>query len=172
MKALSLKGKGFKGSLKGAEIVVHRRWAKCRNAKVFRGETVSKVAQPAPPQPNSEVEILDGPNSKLELLARLGPNPKLELLARLGPNPKLELLARLGLNPKLELLARLGLNPKLELLARLGPNPKLELLARLGPTFLSAVSRLNIRYPKFSLHPLKVALCRTLLINARRRRYS
>ena len=136
VKALSLKGKGFKGPLKGAEIVVHRGWAKCRNAKVFRGETVSKVAQPAPPQPNSEVEILDGPNSKLELLARLGPNPKLELLARLGPNSKLELLARLG------------------------------------PTFLSAASRLNIRYPKFRLHPLKVALCRTLLINARRRRYS
>ena len=43
LKTLSLKGKGFKGPLKGAETVVHRRLAKICNAKVVRGEPVNAL---------------------------------------------------------------------------------------------------------------------------------
>jgi len=81
VKTLCLKGKGFKRPLKGAEIVVHRRWVRNSRYEVFRGESLAKPAN-------------------------------------------------------------------------------------LG--FKVALLVLIIRHAKFSLHPLKVALCRTLLINAYR----
>ena len=144
VKTLSLKGKGFKGPLKGAEMSLQRR----------RGI-------------NSKYEVIRCGSIQFGLLARLGPNPKPRLLARLGPNPKLGLLARLGPNPKLEFLARLGPNPKLGLLARLGPNPKPANVFR-GETVTKLISTLNISHPKISLHPLKRSLSFTSLINANR----
>ena len=57
VKTLSIKGKGFKGPLKGAEMALHRMRVRNGDYGVVRGETVTDVARTEPPKPNSEVAL-------------------------------------------------------------------------------------------------------------------
>ena len=150
VKTLSIKGKGFKGPLKGAEMALHRWWVRKGEYGVVRGGT-AQVEFFARPEPNS----------KLKFLSRPGTNPKLKFLSRTGTNSKLELLSRTGTNPKPKFLSRLGTNPKPELLAPTGPNSKPPKVFR-GETVVAMTSALNICHPKLPLHSLKFPLCPTL----------
>ena len=106
VKALSLKGKGFKGPLKGAEIVVHRRWVKRSEAEVFQVETAN-----SPPK----VFRVGTANSPLKVFRVGTANSPLKVF-RVGT-------------------------------AQVFRGEPVE-----------ACRALNIRHPKLSLHPLKVAL--------------
>ncbi len=152
VKTLSLKGKEFKGPLKGAEMALHRRRVRNSKYKVFRVGTVTKPFKVFRGEPVTEPFKV----------FQVGTVTEPFKVFQVGTVTELFKVFRVGTITEPFKAFRVGTVTEPFKVFRVGTVAKPPKVVR-GEPVNALTLGLNICHPKLFLHPLKIPLCRTFL---------